>query len=133
MSTENSKTTEIQKPTHGICLMYDKTRYIGYCLKEKKILFSVNVGDVENEVLLYIAIGHGLQWAKKLREHNTIYCDNSVSIEFNKKNKCKIETQNRIALNFIDRIERWLVEQRSIAVVELWNIQKHGTINFLNR
>lgn len=124
---------EIPKPDRGIAVdawcrnngsIHAPCGYRGIDIATGQILFSNNnLGHGTSNIAEFLAIVHGLMFARKTRQYNRIYSDSEIAISWVKSNSCgtrlKAGENNELA-NKIWRAEKWLSGETKLYDVDKW-------------
>jgi ribonuclease HI len=127
---------EQPKPTRGIAVdgwcsgNPGPGGYRGVDLETSEILFNINFPYCTNNIAEFCAIGHALMYAKKKMLSSTIYSDSQTAIKWIQNKHCNttLDKKDSRAMEFIGRIQRWLIEQKHMRPVEKWITNKWGEI-----
>lgn len=130
---------EIPKPDRGIAVdawcrnngsIHAPCGYRGVDIATGQILFSNNnLGHGTNNIAEFLAIVHGLMFARKTREYSIVYSDSEIAISWAKSKNCgtklKAGENNELA-NKIWRAEKWLAGETKLYDVDKWFTNSWG-------
>lgn len=120
---------ELPKPDRGIavdcyCLGNPgPAGYRGIDLETGEVLFNTTLGVATNNIAEFLAIVHGLMYAKKFSKPNRIFSDSEIAIKWINKKLCGTRMESGLnpeLENKIGRAERWLTEQKTYNEANKW-------------
>lgn len=129
-------------PTKGICVDGSclgnpgKGEYRGVDIETKKILFegkSKAFSQTTNNIMEFCGIVHALKYRKENQLDLQIYSDSEIAIAWvgkKKTNSSLVRDRNTASMyQFIDRCERWLIENTKNSIpLNKWITKEWGEI-----